>query len=490
MRLYGAPNLCPGFPFEAHAPTQPFSFSPVNPARPPVITIVGGGFAGAALVLHLRQQAALAAAEIHLVEPRAVPGPGLAYTARRPEYLLNVRPGALSLYPDRPAHFADWLRTQPESAAGVPEFAPRATYGRYLHEALAPELAPAGPVRWHPTAAVAAPLRPDGRRRVQLAAGPDLISDYVVLALGNFSPPPPAGPDHRYLHHPGYHADPWATGNLRRIGPDDAVLLIGLGLTAVDVLLALRQDGHRAPVAVVARHGRWPAAHGPAAATYPSFYPELALETTVAGVLTIFRRHLRTAAAQGIDWRPVLDSLRPHLGRTWAAWPLAEQRRFLRHLSGLWAVTRHRSPPENAAAVAALTAAGLVRLHVGTVREILPDGDALRVRVRPSGAPGCWHTARHVVCCAGPLLDYARIADPLVQGLRDAGHLTPDPLHLGMLTDAHGALRGADGRVSPTLFTLGPSRRPAYFESTAVPELRQQAAALAAELAARHPATP
>ena len=69
--------------------------------------------------------------------------------------------------------------------------------------------------------------------------------------------------------------------------------------------------------------------------------------------------------------------------------------------------------------------------------------------------------------------------------LRDAGHLTPDPLRLGLLTDAHGALRAANGTVSETLFTLGPSRRPAYFESTAVPELRQQAAALAAELAKR-----
>lgn len=453
---------------------------------PSVITVVGGGFAGTALVLQLRQQPNLAGAEIHLIEPREVPGPGLAYSARRPEYLLNVRPGGLSLYPAAPNHFADWLARQPESAAGVPEFAARATYGRYLREELAPELAPtagAPGVHWHRTTAVAAPLLPSGRRQAQLADGTRIESDAVVLALGNFPPPPPCGPDHRYLHHPGYHADPWATGNLRRIGPDEEVLLIGSGLTAVDVLLALRQDGHRAPITVVARHGRWPSAHGPATPTYPNFYPELAAETTVTGVLAVFKRHLRAARAQGIDWRPVLDSLRPDLGRIWAAWPLAEQRRFLKHLAGIWAVARHRSPPQNAQAMAELTAAGLSRLHIGTVREILPDGDRLRVRVKPHGAPNGWRTADHVISCAGPLLDYARISDPLVQSLRDAGHLTPDPLHLGLLTDANGALLAADGRVAPGLFTLGPSRRPAYFESTAVPELRQQAAALAAHLA-------
>ena len=457
----------------------------MNPPARPVITVVGGGFAGTALALQLRQQPTLAGAEIHLVEPRAEAGPGLAYSARRPEYLLNVRAGGLSLYPTAPGHFAEWLARQPENALGVPEFAPRATYGRYLREELAPALATANQhgVHWHCTSAVAAPLLPNGRRAVQLADGRRIESDTVVLALGNFPPPPPCGPDHRYLHHPGYHADPWASGNIRRIGPDEDVLLIGSGLTAVDVLLALRHDGHRAPIAVVARHGRWPNAHGPATATYPNFYPELAAVTTVTGVLAIFKQHLRDAAAQGIDWRPVLDALRPDLGRIWAAWPLVEQRRFLRHLAGLWAVARHRSPPQNARAVAELTAAGLVRLHIGTVREILPDGARLLVRVRPPGEPNAWHTADHVISCAGPLLDYGRMADPLVQSLREAGHLTPDPLHLGLLTDAHGAVLAADGRVAPGLFTLGPSRRPAYFESTAVPELRQQAAALAAHLA-------
>ncbi|GAB3849816.1 FAD/NAD(P)-binding protein [Hymenobacter terrigena] len=443
---------------------------------------MGGGFAGTALVLQLRRQPALAAAEIHLIEPREVPGPGLAYTARRPEYLLNVRPSGLSLYPDEPNHFADWLKTQPESAAGLPEFASRAAYGRYLHEELAPELATAA-VHWHQTTAVAAPLLSDGRRAVQLANGTAIGSDIVVLALGNFPPPPPTGPDQRYLQHPGYHADPWAIGNLRRIGPDEDVLLIGSGLTAVDVLLALRQDGHRAPITVVARHGRWPSAHGPATASYPSFYSELAHETTVTGVVAAYKRHLKLAAAQGLDWRPVLDSLRPDLGRIWAAWPLAEQRRFLQHLAGLWAVARHRSPPQNAEAVAALTAAGLVQLHIGTVREIVPDGDQLRVGVRCQDPDTCWYTANHVVSCAGPLLNYSRISAPLVVSLREAGDLTPDPLHLGLLTDAHGALLNAAGAVSPGLFTLGPSRRPAYFESTAVPELRQQAVALAAYLA-------
>lgn len=460
---------------------------PAAPSRP-VITIVGGGFAGTALALALARQPDGPAADIHLVEPRPLPGPGLAYSAPRPEYLLNVRAGALSLRPDEPQHFAAWLATQPESADGPPEFAPRATYGRYLHELLAAVLDQPQPngsvVRWHAQAATAAPTppHPSERRAVQLADGRHLSSDVVVLALGNFPPPPPAGPDQRYLAHPGYHPDPWAPGPLPAIGPDEAVLLIGSGLTAVDVLLGLRHAGHRAPIVVVARHGRWPAAHGPAAATYPNFYAELAGQTTVLGVLAGVRRHVRAAAAQGLDWRPVLDALRPDLGRIWAAWPLAEQARFLRHLAGIWSVLRHRSPPQNAAAIAAMEAAGQLRLHAGRVSELAPCGDELKVRVGPGAAPAIELRARHVINCTGPLLDYGRLQTPLISSLRTAGELTPDPLGLGLLTDAHGALLNAAGNPSGDLFTLGASRRPAYFESTAVPELRQQVTALAAEL--------
>lgn len=449
-----------------------------------MITIVGAGFAGTALALHLRRE--LPQAVIHLVEPRPVPGPGLAYSSQQPEHLLNVRPHSLSLYADQPEHFAEWLRRQPEAGPELPEFATRTTYGRYLSGELQTQLATAQKhgIHWHQTTAVAAAATSEGRV-VKLADGSTIRSQFVVLALGNFPPPPPVGASTSYLQHSGYHADPWQPDTLSSIGADESVLLIGSGLTAVDVLLTLRQQGHRAPVLVVARHGRWPTAHGPVKAVYPDFYPDLANKTTVTGILAVVRQHLRRAATQGIDWRPVLDSLRSHLGTIWAAWPLAEQRRFLRHLAGRWSVARHRSPPQNAAAIAEMLANGQVQMHTGRISEIKPDGDWLQVCVQQGQAASQWLAAQHVIGCTGPLLDYARIAIPLVRSLREAGELTPDPLGLGLQTDAHGALLAADGQVSPTLFTLGPSRRPAYFESTAVPELRQQATALATELARR-----
>ena len=41
-------------------------------------------------------------------------GRGVAYRARRPEYLLNVAARNMSAFPHEPDHFLQWLRTRSE----------------------------------------------------------------------------------------------------------------------------------------------------------------------------------------------------------------------------------------------------------------------------------------------------------------------------------------------------------------------------------------
>ncbi|TGE12090.1 FAD/NAD(P)-binding protein [Hymenobacter elongatus] len=456
------------------------------------ITILGGGFSGSMLLVQLaRLTGGPYACDVHIVEPRATPGPGLAYSARRKEYLLNVRAPFLSAFPHEPTHFADWLRTTnaPVCAGG---FCSRQTYGRYLQhlteEVLAWPSATGMRFFFHHQKAVAATLAPDGASAtVRLADGHEINSHQVVLALGNFPPAPDLRISPAVRASPTYHSNPWGPQALQNIQPDHTVLLIGSGLTAVDVLLGLAADGHHGTVTVVSRNGRWPTVHGPLGQSYPSFYAtELASLTTVADVVRVVRQHTRAAAAQGLDWRPVIDSLRPDLGRIWQAWPEVEQARFLRHVASIWSVVRHRSPPQNTLAVQQMLDAGTVQLRLGRVTDIQPAGPDLEVSISRRGEQEQL-VVRHVISCTGPLLNYSRVQDPLANSLRSAGHLVPDALQLGIQTDEHGALLDMQGRASTIFFTLGPSRRPAYFESTAVPELRQQAVALAQHLQADIP---
>lgn len=456
------------------------------------ITIIGGGFSGSMLAVQLAQLAGQPfQCDVHLVEPRPAPGPGLAYTARRSEYLLNVPAKALSAFPEQPDHFQNWLRVTGAEEGCQEGFCTRQSYGRYLQQLVSQVLEwPAlngMTCQWHSSSALSVEPDPDGSGAVvRLRNGQLIRSDLVVLALGNFPPAVPTLPPHAYVSHPGYHGSPWASGALSGIKPTDDVLLLGSGLTAVDVLLGLRADGHQGRLLVVSQHGRWPTTACPTAAPYPSFWAdELADLTSVGAVLRVVRRHVAAAQARGLPWQPVLDSLRPHLPSIWAGWPLAEQSRFLRHLAGIWSVLRHRSPPGNAAIIGQLLASGRVQQLRGRAREIVPADDALRVTVSRTGQPDQQLTAQHVITCTGPLLDYRRIQEPLVVQLREAGQLIPDPLGLGMLTSADGALLDANGQASEILFTIGPSRRPAYFESTAVPELRAQAVTLARLLGQR-----
>ncbi len=93
------------------------------------------------------------------------------------------------------------------------------------------------------------------------------------------------------------------------------------------------------------------------------------------------------------------------------------------------------------------------------------------------------------MCCTGAGTDVAAAAGPLVRGLLTAGHASADPLGLGLRATPDGALRDRAGRSDERVWVLGPLRRGELWETTAVPELRGQAAGVAravcASLAAR-----
>jgi uncharacterized NAD(P)/FAD-binding protein YdhS len=88
----------------------------------------------------------------------------------------------------------------------------------------------------------------------------------------------------------------------------------------------------------------------------------------------------------------------------------------------------------------------------------------------------------HVVSCTGPSTNVAATSDPLLRSLLASGVVRSDPLGLGLDVGDDGSLIDADGTPSPVLSTLGPLRRGRLWETTAVPEIRDQACALATRL--------
>ena len=187
------------------------------------------------------------------------------------------------------------------------------------------------------------------------------------------------------------------------------------------------------------------------------------------------------AGQKDLDWRAVIDGLRPRTQQLWSRLDLHERRRFLRHVSVIWDVHRHRIAPELQALLEDLQAHGRLRILAARLLEHTVDEEGLRLRIRRRGASRKCEAMRvdRLILCTGIPLDYARGQDTLVARLRERGLLQPDALGHGTECDAAGSLLSAGGQFQATLHTLGSPRKGQLLESIAVPELRLQARDLA-----------
>ena len=82
-------------------------------------------------------------------------------------------------------------------------------------------------------------------------------------------------------------------------------------------------------------------------------------------------------------------------------------------------------------------------------------------------------------------MNYSRIPSTLLQNLFSKGLVTSGPLGTGFHCSQDGAVIDTAGQASEIVFNLGPGRLGDLIESIAVPEIRQQAAALASTIADR-----
>lgn len=459
--------------------------------EPLTIAIIGAGFSGALTAVNLLRHSGGRALRVVLLNRSGRMARGVAYGTASAGHLLNVPAGNMSALDDDPDDFLRYCRWA-DPAVTPASFVRRAQYGAYLEALLeaAQFGAPAGATieRW---VGEAVDLEPPARSRpgaVYVADGRRIDADHVVLAFGHFSPADPPALPPRLRESARYVRDPWVPGALDGMGGDEPVLLIGSGLTAVDVVLALAARGHRGAVTMVSRRGLLPAAHREQRGVYPAEAARgLAVEMggTARGGLRALRRAMTRHEAAGGDWRDVMAALRPHLPALWQGLPLHERQRFLRRLQPWWDAARHRCAPASHARFESLREAGRVRLRPGRLLAIQERPGLLEVHLRPRGTAAVEQLAvAHVVNCTGPTSDLAQGGGPLVARLLARGWLQADALGLGVAVDTEGAVVGRDGAASGWLHYIGPLLRARDWEATAVPELRVHARRLAERLLA------
>ena len=432
------------------------------PERRTPVAIVGGGFSGTMVAANLARQGIKSI----LIEANGRAGQGAAYSTTEPAHLLNVRAQNMGAWAEDPEDFVTREQVDRDS------FAERRQYGRYLRSIL-DEAIDGGWVQVVEDRAVGARPDSDGWR-VRLRGGGETEADALVLAIGNQAPAKLPFADQagdRLVD------DPW--GERARSTIVDAaetgvdVLIVGTSLTMVDTVLSLDQAGYRGKMVAVSRRGKIPlpgGLHDPAPVDWKGAPSPKVREIA---------RWLRQRSG-GIDWRSAVDSLRPHSHRLWQSMPVREKRLFLRYGRPWWDIHRHRIAPQVAARIEELISSGRLEVVAGRIIDVRQAGDSLEVTYRKRGENASEPPQRfgYIFNCTGPLADITQTDDPLLRELLENSVVTPDELSIGLSVDER-------SRAGPAerLWALGTLSKGRYWEIIAVPDIRDQAAAVARDIA-------
>ena len=425
------------------------------------VAIVGGGASGTILASQLAERRIGCA----LIDGSGRMGRGIAYSTNEPAHLLNVPAEGMSAWAGDPDHFARRF----EAEGGDPQgFAQRRFFARYLSEILEKAVA-SGCTRLIEATAVTA-SREGGHWRLGLDTGSSIETRAVVLATGN-QDPAPLGPladaGRRFVRNPWGEEARMAVQGLAASGAD--ALIVGTGLTMIDLVLSLDAAGYEGKILALSRRGLVPRAHA-------RFEPvPIEWGAVPTGSVHKLWRWLRRRGAE-VGWRAAIDALRPHSHALWQSLRIEEQRRFLRHARPWWDVHRHRIAPEVARTVASMVADERLEIAAGRIVSARDASEGLDVEFHRRGSLASQsRTFSYVFNCTGPLHAMAQTKEPLLRSLLDAGEIRPDPLDIGLEVDG-------TCKAGAHLWAMGPLTKARYWEIIAVPDIRDQAAEIAQDI--------
>jgi uncharacterized NAD(P)/FAD-binding protein YdhS len=418
------------------------------------IAIVGGGASGLLVALNLARKSQ-DSLHITIVEPRNVLGEGIAYSTQDEGHVLNVPAGRMSAFMDHPEHFMQWMGCDKNT------FAPRRAYARYLQETL--QSLDLSRINLRHIQDKAISVAQEGAEwKVVVAGGEELFANAVVLAIGHGESfqIPGVGKD---LTSKRYLADPW---RLTVSAVDGHLIGIGTGLTFIDHALTHIRRNSTNTVTGISRNGLIPEAHLAHRAD-PLEVPSIARENP---------EEMRRFIEEADDWRAAQDGIRHQLPDIWHRWSEQMKASFLDHDLRWWNVHRHRLAPEIAEEVRLAIDSGRIRVVKSGVSGVKEIDDGITVEL----STGESLKGDALVNCLG-----YRVAgeESLIETLIASGLAQEGPLGLGVKTDyPRFNLLDGNGRPQENVFVIGPVLFGERFETTAIPELREQADLIAGQL--------
>ena len=321
------------------------------------IAIIGGGFSGLAVAYNLLQSNQQIV--IDIFDDENFVNSGKAYTTQDFRHILNVPADKMGLSFADEKHFYKWLKQNHHPEIAKDNFAPRPLYRLYLQEILG-ELQKNSAINFI-NEQISQIKFLDGNYVLTNNSELSKQYDFVVLACGLKIKNLPANFRSKKIID-----NIWKYLNLKQLPESGTVLIAGTGLTMVDAVLSLKNNGFTGKIIACSGSAKLPLSHS---ATRNKALKTLEIADANLPLSQILYR-LKTAAKKAEDWRDIMHGLRSITQQFWQELTLNKKRQFLRHLMSLWSIHRHRIARENSDQIVEMIAAGKLEIVKGRLKKL------------------------------------------------------------------------------------------------------------------------
>ena len=440
------------------------------------IAIIGAGASGTITAINLLKKLQQPAS-IFLIEKRSESlYRGTAYSSQLEYEPLNVYAGRMSLYNDNHDDFYNWILENKKSSEEITHesFVSRRWYGEYLEANLKASVAK----KWNgvlfetiSTATENIAKTAEGNYVLKQEDEREIATDIVILATGNEKPADVISKEAIQVLGENYVSNPWNKNPLENISTDESVLLIGTGLTMVDHVVSLKKRNHSAKVFALSRNGLLPRPHKHA----PVYKIEKEISNeSIEQLDKNILEEVEKAKSQNLDWRSVIEALRPVTTKIWQALSDESKTIFLNKYRIHWDIHRHRMPPASHNEINEMVSQNKFGILKGTITDVVKTENGFQVLYKDASDSNSV-TVNRIINCTGPSGDYEKCDNPLFKNLLAKGWIKKDKHNVGIVTGPYGELIQQNGNVLENIFAVGPLRKAMEWESTAIREIRTQA---------------
>lgn len=452
------------------------------------IGIIGGGFSGTMTAVHLLRNS-IEPIEIIIINERESFNKGIAFNPYSKKHLLNVSTAKMSAFSNEREHFLNWIMKQEDFKSKDKtivsnSYLPRYLYGLYLSEV------------WNETI-----ILPNSKKNkikiiddyvidldaennfysLWLSNDEKIIVDACVIANGNQVPRNPKIKNMIFFSSKNYFQNPWDIKSVTNINSDQPVLILGNGLTMVDTVLGLIENGFTNQIFSISPNGFNILPHRHNGMKYSKMVEELSGDASLFEIVKLFNKHIKEVREFGLSAEPIIDSLRTQTQLIWQRLTTAEKKIFMSRLRHLWGGARHRIPLHTHDKIQHLRIENQLHIFAGKLIDITEEKDNLKISFlnKKHKKEEVLKVSR-VINCTGPESDLMMIEKSFLKNCFLKGIISQDELKLGINADPDSLeVLDKNGKKNSNLFTLGSNLRGLFWETTAVNELRAQAEKLA-----------